>query len=154
MTANPVNYLVLAVIFGLLNALVKPLLKLLTCPFILLTLGLFTLLINTGLFYLTGWLGQQFDYGFYVSGFWAAFLGAIVVSIIGMIGEMIFRDELKDRRRHKHPNAARRITVMEKAPYTIQITSDGMGECRPGTASQADQDLSYPARTRMIISPR
>jgi putative membrane protein len=100
-TANPVNYLLLAVIFGFLNALVKPLLKLLTCPFILLTLGLFTLLINTGLFYLTGWLGQQFDYGFYVSGFWAAFFGALVVSIIGMIGEMIFRDELKDSRRKK-----------------------------------------------------
>ena len=96
-TSGPLNYLLLAVIFGLLNALVKPFLKLLTCPFILLTLGLFTLLINTGLFYLTGWLGQQFDYGFNVSGFWAAFLGAIVVSVIGMIGEMIFRDELKAR---------------------------------------------------------
>ncbi len=100
-TANPVNYLVLALIFGLLNALVKPLLKLLTCPFILLTLGLFTLLINTGLFYLTGWLGQQFDYGFYVSGFWAAFLGAIVVSLIGMLGEILFRDELKGRHKPK-----------------------------------------------------
>jgi putative membrane protein len=62
-TAAPVNYVVLALIFGLLNAIVKPILKFLTCPFILLTLGLFTLLINTGLFYLTGWLGQQFDYG-------------------------------------------------------------------------------------------
>jgi len=100
-TPNPVNYVLLALIFGLLNALVKPLLKLLTCPFILVTLGLFTLLINTGLFYLTGWLGQQFDYGFYVSGFWAAFLGAIVVSLIGILGEMIFRDELKGRRKRK-----------------------------------------------------
>jgi putative membrane protein len=101
-TANPVNYLVLALIFGLLNALVKPILTLLTCPFILVTLGLFTLVINTGLFYLTGWLGQQFDYGFYVSGFWAALLGAIVVSLIGMLGEAIFRDELKDRRKRKN----------------------------------------------------
>jgi putative membrane protein len=101
LNANPVNYLVLALIFGVLNALVKPLLKFLTCPFILLTLGLFTLLINTGLFYLTGWLGRQFDYGFMVSGFWPAFLGALVVSIIGMFGEMIFRDELKGRRKKK-----------------------------------------------------
>ena len=104
LNANPVNYLLLAVIFGVLNALVKPLLKFLTCPFILVTLGLFTLLINTGLFYLTGWLGQQFDYGFSVSGVWPAFLGAIVVSVIGMIGEMIFRDELKGRRKHKPRN--------------------------------------------------
>lgn len=100
-TSTPVNYLVLALIFGVLNALVKPLLKFLTCPFILLTLGLFTLLINTGLFYLTGWLGSQFSYGFGVSGFWAAFLGAIVVSLIGMLGEIIFRDELKGRKKNK-----------------------------------------------------
>jgi putative membrane protein len=100
-TAAPVNYVVLALIFGLLNAIVKPILKFLTCPFILLTLGLFTLLINTGLFYLTGWLGQQFDYGFFVDGFLPAFLGALVVSVIGMFGEMIFRDELKGRRTRK-----------------------------------------------------
>lgn len=97
--ADPVTYLWLALIFAILNALLKPILKLLTCPFILLTLGLFMLLINTGLFYLTGWIGSQFDYGFNVSGFWAALLGALVVSIISMVGEMIFRDELKDRPR-------------------------------------------------------
>ena len=101
-TAAPVNYVVLALIFGLLNAIVKPILKFLTCPFILLTLGLFTLLINTGLFYLTGWIGMQFDYGFFVDGFLPAFLGALVVSVIGMFGEMIFRDELKGRRKRKN----------------------------------------------------
>jgi len=99
-TENPVNYVILALIFGVLNAIVKPILKFLTCPFILLTLGLFTLLINTGMFYLTGWIGQQFDYGFLVDGFWPALLGALVVSVVGMIGEMLFRDELKDRRKH------------------------------------------------------
>ena len=101
-TAAPVNYVVLALIFGVLNAIVKPILKFLTCPFILLTLGLFTLLINTGLFYLTGWIGMQFDYGFFVDGFLPAFLGALVVSVIGMFGEMIFRDELKGRRKRKN----------------------------------------------------
>ena len=64
LSSNPVNYVLLALIFGVLNAVVKPVLALLTCPFILLTLGLFTLVINTALFYLTGWLGQQFNYGF------------------------------------------------------------------------------------------
>lgn len=98
---NPITYLWLALIFGLLNALLKPILKLLTCPFILLTLGLFTLVINTGLFYLTGWIGAQFDSGYTVSGFWAAVLGALVVSVVSMLLEIIFKDELKDGRRKK-----------------------------------------------------
>jgi putative membrane protein len=99
LSSNPVNYIILALIFGVLNAILKPILTLLTCPFILLTLGLFTLVINTALFYLTGWIGQQFDYGFTVAGFWTALLGALIVSVVGMIGEMIFRDELKSRKR-------------------------------------------------------
>lgn len=97
---NPVNFFVLALIFGLLNTIIKPILKLLTFPVILLTLGLFTLVINTGLFWLTGWLGRQFNFGFYVDNWWAAFLGAVVVMVIGMIGEMLFRDELKNRRKN------------------------------------------------------
>lgn len=96
---NPVSYIWLALIFGILNALLKPVLKFLTCPFILLTLGLFTLVINTGLFYLTGWIGQQFAVGFTISNFWAALLGALIVSIISMFLEVIFKDELKDRGR-------------------------------------------------------
>ncbi|HAY83575.1 MAG TPA: hypothetical protein DCY42_01255 [Chloroflexi bacterium] len=93
--SSPVTYLWLALIFGILNALLKPILKFLTCPLILLTLGLFTLLINTGLFYLTGWFARQFELGFDVSNFGAAFLGALVVSVVSMIFEVIFKDELK-----------------------------------------------------------
>ncbi len=95
--SSPVTYLWLALIFGILNALLKPILKFLTCPLILLTLGLFTLVINTVLFYLTGWLAGQFDLGFFVDGFGAAFLGAIVVSVVSMVFEVIFKDELKGR---------------------------------------------------------
>ena len=95
--STPITYLWLALIFGILNALLKPILKFLTCPLILLTLGLFTLLINTGLFYLTGWLASQFEIGFEVAGFGAAFLGALVVSVVSMVFEVIFRDELKGR---------------------------------------------------------
>jgi putative membrane protein len=101
-SSSPTTYLWLALIFDILNALLKPILKFLTCPLILLTLGLFTLLINTGLFYLTGWVASQFDVGFYVSGFGAAFLGAIVVSVVGMIFEVIFKDELKGRAKRKN----------------------------------------------------
>ncbi|MFZ5881167.1 MAG: phage holin family protein, partial [Chloroflexota bacterium] len=53
----------LALIFGLVNAFLRPLLKLLTCPLIILTLGLFTLLINTFMFWLTGQIGQWFNLG-------------------------------------------------------------------------------------------
>ncbi len=88
----------LALIFGLINALVRPVIELLTCPLIILTLGLGTLLINTLLFWLTGLIGSQFGIGFIVTGFWPAFWGALIVSIVSMALTMLLRDELKDRR--------------------------------------------------------
>jgi putative membrane protein len=90
--------LALAVIFGLLNALVRPVIELLTCPLIILTLGLGTLLINTLLFWLTGLIGAQFDLGFSVDGFWPAFLGALIVSVVSFALTMLLHDELKGRR--------------------------------------------------------
>ena len=98
---NPITYIRLALIFGILNALVKPILKFVTCPVIFLTLGLFTLVINTGMFYLTGWIGSKFGVGFTIQGFWSAFLGAIIVSVISVIFNIVLRDELKDSRRRK-----------------------------------------------------
>lgn len=88
----------LALIFGVLNALLRPLLTLLTCPLIILTLGLGTLLINTLLFYLTGQIGLQFGWGFTVDGFWPAFLGALVVSIVSIALSLTIKDD-NDRRR-------------------------------------------------------
>lgn len=83
----------LALIFGLLNAILRPLIYLLTCPLIILTLGLGTLLINTLLFYLTGLLGRQFGFGFTVDGFLAAFFGALVVSVVSFILNLVLKDE-------------------------------------------------------------
>jgi len=88
----------LALIFGLINAFLRPLLKLLTCPLILLTLGLFTLLINTFLFWLTSQVGQAFGIGFTIEGFWPAFLGGLVVTVVSVVMSLIFKDELKGRR--------------------------------------------------------
>src|SRR5690242_17011935 len=62
----------LALISGLLNALVRPLLKFLTCPLIILTLGLFTIIINTGMLLLTSRIGQALGIGITVDGFWPA----------------------------------------------------------------------------------
>jgi putative membrane protein len=93
-TASWIAIVVLALIFGLVNTLIGPVLKILTCPFILITLGLFTLLINTFLFWLTGWIGGLVGFGFSVD-FIHAFLGALVVTIINMVLSAIFKDELK-----------------------------------------------------------
>jgi putative membrane protein len=91
----------LALVFGLLNALLRPLLMALTCPLIILTLGLGTLLINTLLFYLTGLIGQQFGFGFTVDGFWSAFLGALIVTIISVVLSLVIRDEPRRRPRKR-----------------------------------------------------
>ena len=91
--------LLLALVFGLLNALLRPLIVMLTCPLIILTLGLGTLLINTLLFYLTGLIGRQFGWGFTVDGFWPAFWGALVVSVVSIALNLIFKDEKRSRRK-------------------------------------------------------
>jgi len=90
-------YLIMAVIFTLVNALVKPILKLLTCPLILLTLGLFSLVINTLLFWLTGEVGSMIGsgFGYHVNSFWVALLGALLVSVVNAVLTLMFRDELK-----------------------------------------------------------
>lgn len=89
-------YAVMAVILGLVNALIRPLLKLLSCGLIIVTLGLFTFVINA----LTLWLASSiavhwFHVDFYVRGFWAAFLGALIVSVATLIMHALFRDEEK-----------------------------------------------------------
>lgn len=90
------SYLVLALIFGLINAIVRPIVTVLGCPVIILTLGLGILLINTLMFYLTGWIGTRFGYGFTVSGFIPAFLGALIVSVISVALNWMLRDELRN----------------------------------------------------------
>ena len=87
----------LALIFGVINALISPLLKFLTCPLIILTLGLFTLLINTLIFYLVGLAGTWFGIGFELSSFWAAFGGGLITSIVSIILTLVFKDELRRR---------------------------------------------------------
>ena len=98
-----VSVIWLALIFGLVNALLRPLLKLLTCPLIILTLGLFTLLINTFLFWLTGQIGQFFGIGITMDGFWPAFLGGLVITVVSVVLSLILRDEMRSR---PHPTHA------------------------------------------------
>lgn len=96
-----VSIIWLALIFGLINALFRPLLQFLTCPLIVLTLGLFTVVINTFLFWLTSIIGQSFGLDLVISDpvWWNAFLGGLVVSVVSVLMTLILKDELKGRRR-------------------------------------------------------
>lgn len=96
-TGDWISIIWLALIFGLVNAFLRPLLKVLTCPLIILTLGLFTLLINTFLFWLTGQIGQAFNLGLAVNGFWPAFLGGLIVSVVSVVLSLILKDELRGK---------------------------------------------------------
>lgn len=94
--------LIVALIFGLVNALIRPVLKLLTCPLQILTLGLFTIVINALMLMLTSWLASQFDLAFWVRDFWPdAVLGALVVSAVSIVGSIFLRDRDEDRRRRR-----------------------------------------------------
>jgi putative membrane protein len=95
-----VSIIWLALIFGFVNALFRPLLKFLTCPLIMLTLGLFTIVINTFLFWLTSVIGQSFGLALIISDpvWWNAFLGGLVVSVVSVIMTLILKDELKGRK--------------------------------------------------------
>lgn len=77
--------LVLALIFTIVNALVKPFVKLLSLPLLILTLGLFTLVINALMLWLTSWISSFTDYGLTLSGFWAAVWGALIISIVNLV---------------------------------------------------------------------
>ncbi|ETK31705.1 phage holin family protein [Microbispora corallina] len=85
--------LAVALIFGIVNAVLKPIIKTVGCAFYVLTLGLFALVVNAALLLFTSWLAGQLDLPFHVSGFMAAFWGAIVVGVISWILNMILGDD-------------------------------------------------------------
>jgi putative membrane protein len=89
-----VVYALMAVILALVNAFVRPILKILTCPLIFLTLGLFTLVINGLTLWLSSWIAVNWlNVGFRVMDFWAALLGALIVSIVSVVLSSILRDK-------------------------------------------------------------
>ena len=101
---NWVDIIWLALIFGLVNAILRPPFKALSCLLIVLTLGLFTLVINTLLFALTGWIGGQFNVGFTLAQpwFWSAFLGALVTTVISGVLNGFLRDGMRTHRHTSH----------------------------------------------------
>jgi len=96
---NWLNFVWLALIFGLVNAIIRPILVVMSCPLLVLTLGLGTLIINTLMFILSGWIGTKFEVGFQVDNFLAAFLGALIVSVVSFILTGLFKGDLDDKKR-------------------------------------------------------
>ena len=89
---GPLPMLGVALVFGVLNASLRPLAKILTFPLIIVTLGIFALVINGLMLWLTSALSSTLGLGFHVNGFWAAFWGALVVSLVGLLLSMLIRE--------------------------------------------------------------
>ncbi|MDP2401309.1 MAG: phage holin family protein [Actinomycetota bacterium] len=89
-----VAFAVTAIVLGLLNATLKPILTFLTCGFVLLTLGFGLLFINAAVLMAASWISQNlFGAGFVVDGFWSAFFGGIVISVVSFLLTMFADDE-------------------------------------------------------------
>lgn len=84
-SGGPAGLVIVAALFGLVNATLRPLLAMLTCPLVLVTLGFFLFVINAMMLLLTGWLSHQFDLGFHVDGFWPAFWAGLLVSLVSLL---------------------------------------------------------------------
>ena len=87
------NLLIVAVIFGLVNAIVRPILKGMTCAITVFTLGLFIFVINALMLLLTSFIARQFDIGFTVDGFLPALLGSIVISVVSVVLSIFIPDK-------------------------------------------------------------
>ncbi|MFI2641645.1 phage holin family protein [Streptomyces sp. NPDC018610] len=85
--------IVVALVFGLVNFLVKPVVKILTLPLFILTLGLITLVVNALMLLLTSWVCGKLQLSFHVEGFWTAVLGGLIVSVVSWALHMVLPDE-------------------------------------------------------------
>ncbi len=90
--------LVVALIFGVLNAVIKPIFSLVTLPILLLTLGLFLIVINACMLLLTSWVSDRVDLGWSVDGFWTAVFGALIVSVVSFLLNAFLPDAHEKRR--------------------------------------------------------
>lgn len=91
-TETVLKFLATAAILGAINGVVGPALKLLSLPFVIVTLGLFLWIINAWMLMLAGWVSDKLDLGFHVDGFWAALWGALVITLVNW-GVNVVRDD-------------------------------------------------------------
>jgi len=88
-----ISFLGVALVFGFVNAFIRPVAKILTFPLIIVTLGIFSLVVNGLMLWLTSSLSAALGLGFHVSGFCAAFFGALIVSIVSTLLSMMVTEE-------------------------------------------------------------
>ena len=139
------------VLLGVVNAVVRPIAVILTFPFTVLTLGLFLLVVNAAMLGLVALLLP----GFHINGFWAAFLAALIVSITGWIGSMLFGSQREGRvlspqglRRRR----SRSVPAARVASPTFR--SDTTGTASPASsASRASRRTGTPPAARSASSP-
>ncbi|MEU3773073.1 phage holin family protein [Streptomyces sp. NPDC032472] len=85
--------ILVALVFGLVNIVVKPIVKFFSLPLFILTLGLFTLVVNALMLLLTSWLAEQLDLSFHVDGFWTAVLGGLIISVVSWAVNLALPDK-------------------------------------------------------------
>ncbi len=96
--------IVVALIFGIVNAVLKPIVKTVGCLFYVLTLGLIALVVNALLLWLTSWVAGKLSLPFRITGFWPAFWGAIIIGVVGwLLSLALDEDRLRDRQSRRHP---------------------------------------------------
>ena len=90
------TYFVVALVLGLVNSLVRPLVKALACGLIVLTLGLFLLVINAAMLWVTSLIAQHFGYGFFVDGIEPALIGSLVITAVSWVLSIFLKDDERD----------------------------------------------------------
>ena len=95
-TSKVLTLLGVALIFGVINAVLKPIVKIVGCLFYILTLGLIALVVNALLLWLTSWLAGKLNLPWHVTGFWPAFWGALIISIVSWLLSILIRDPDKN----------------------------------------------------------
>jgi putative membrane protein len=91
-TSKVLTLLAVALIFGVINAVLKPIVKIVGCAFYIITLGLIALVVNALLLWLTSWLADKLNLPWHITGFWPAFWGAIIVSVVGWLLSILIGD--------------------------------------------------------------
>ena len=96
-TSKVLTLLGVALIFGVINAILKPIIKIVGCLFYILTLGLIALVVNALLLWLTSWLAGKLNLPWHVTGFWPAFWGALIISVVTWLLSILIREPDKQR---------------------------------------------------------
>lgn len=91
-TSKVLTLIAVALIFGLINAFLKPIVKIVGCLFYILTLGLIALVVNALLLWLTSWLADKLNLPWHITGFWPAFWGALIVSVVTWLLSILIRE--------------------------------------------------------------